>query len=243
MNQFSPQEESSVILAQLQDPHIQRMIHIIRDAELPPNPVNFESPFFQKLFKNRNRLEGNHEILHRKYFDQTVEVTSKQIVLSDNIVDDIIRRLNNNPMQRQPGSSKKLIEPRKKSNAHYLAPKVQSYVDNCQTCIWTKPCQNSCIRQQLERNYDPCEDTEDIIEIDLLGERLNSEGYSYKLTVCDVFSRYIFAVPLRKPDTISIVRALLQIFLDKGTAFTSQLMTELVQASRIKIDHATLKHA
>ena len=46
LNQVSPQKESSVYLAQLKDPNFQRLIHIIREVELPPNHVNFESKIF-----------------------------------------------------------------------------------------------------------------------------------------------------------------------------------------------------
>ena len=78
-------------------------------------------------------------------------------------------------------------------------------------CIRTKPCKNSCMHPPLERIHDPCDDPEDIVEIDLVGELPNS-NYSYVLTDCDVFSRYLLAVPLRKPDITSVVCALLQVF-------------------------------
>ena len=88
------------------------------------------------------------------------------------------------------------------------------------------------------------------MEIDVVGKLPNSNV----LTTCDVFSRDPFAVPLRKPDTTSIVRALMQIYAkhayvpeniitDKETALTSTLVTELLRISDTKVDHATLKHA
>ena len=92
------------------------------------------------------------------------------------------------------------------------------------------------------------------MEIDLVGRLPNSNAYSCVLTAYDVFSSYLFAVPLRKPDTTSVVRALLQIVTQyacvtkhiitiKRNAFTSQLMTELMKASGIRLDHANFKHA
>ena len=92
------------------------------------------------------------------------------------------------------------------------------------------------------------------MEINLVGELPKPNGYSYVLTACDVLPRYLFPVPLRKLDTTSVVRALLHIFIqhtyiskhiitEKGTAFTSQLMIELMQASDTKVDDAILKHA
>ena len=71
------------------------------------------------------------------------------------------------------------------------------------------------------------------MEIILVVELPTSHDYSYELKTCDAFSQYSFAVPLRKPDTTSVVHALLQIYAqhaylykhilgDEGTAFTSQ---------------------
>ena len=106
----------------------------------------------------------------------------------------------------------------------------------------------------LEPIYDPCNGPEDVLEIDLVGELPRSNGYSHTLTACDYFSRYLFAIPIRKPDTKSVVDALLDIFTkhayvpkhiitDKGSAFTSQVITELMDKAGIKVSHATTKHA
>ena len=106
----------------------------------------------------------------------------------------------------------------------------------------------------LEPIYDLCNGPEDVLEIDLVGELLRSNGYSHTLTACDYFSRYLFAIPIRKPDTKSVVDALLDIFTkhayvpkhiitDKGSAFTSQVITELMDKAGIKVSHATTKHA
>ena len=81
MNQHSPQEEPSVFLGKLKDLDIQRMIHLIRDGKFPPNYGNFANKFLQKLFKNRNRLEVNHNVPYWKFFEHTGKVTSKQIVV------------------------------------------------------------------------------------------------------------------------------------------------------------------
>ena len=110
-----------------------------------------------------------------------------------------------------PWVFKMLTELRKRFYTPKLAPKIQSFVNNCQMCIRTKPCQNSCIRPPLEWIYVPYDGPEDIMEIELLRKLLNSNGYSYVLMACDVLSRYLSAVPLRKPNTTSVVPALLQI--------------------------------
>ena len=110
LNQISPLEEFTVFLAHLKDLDSQRMIQDIREGQLSSNFVNFES----RLWKNRNRLENIHDVLRGKYFDHIGEVTSKQIVESDNVVDNMIRALHDYSMQRQHGSSKMLQQLRKR---------------------------------------------------------------------------------------------------------------------------------
>ena len=116
-------------------------------------------------------------------------------------------------MQGHIGSSNTLKDFHKSFYAPNFAPKIQSYGDNCQSCIRTTyPCQKICIRPPLERIYDPCDGPEHIMEIDLVNKLPNSNEYSYVLMVGDIFSRYLLAVPLRKPENTYIVRSLLQIF-------------------------------
>ena len=92
------------------------------------------------------------------------------------------------------------------------------------------------------------------MEIDLVGELPNSNGYRYILTACDVFTRYLFAVPLRTVDSQAIIKALTGIFTqhayvpkriltDKGSVFTSETFKDLTKSAGIIINHATLQHA
>ena len=153
-------------------------------------------------------------------------------------------------MQGDPGASKTLGELRKRHYASNLAEKVQEFVNNCQDCIKVKQV------KPLPREpiYDPCNDPEDVLEIDLFDELPRSNGYSHILTACDYFSRYLFAVSIQKPDTKSVVGALLEIFTKranvpkqtityKGSTFTSQVIAELMNKAGIKVSHATVKHA
>ena len=92
------------------------------------------------------------------------------------------------------------------------------------------------------------------MEVDIVGPLPASNGYTHILTAIDVFSRYLFAVPLRKPDTPSVVNALLSVFAkhayvpthiltDKGSVFTAELFQQLTKAIGFEISHATVKHA
>ena len=82
---------------------IQRMIKILNEETLPPNNINFCSEFFQKLNKHKKRLEVNNYTLYRKYFDNTGKITHKQVVVMDEIMEQMIKELHNDPLQGHPG--------------------------------------------------------------------------------------------------------------------------------------------
>ena len=115
LNHVIPQGDSSLFLAQLKEPDIQRTTNTIGDGELPPNHVDFESFFFQKLINNTNQLEVNRNVLYRNYFQHKGKATSQQIFVLDNIVYEIIRKLHDNLMQGHSGSIKMSKKLRKRS--------------------------------------------------------------------------------------------------------------------------------
>ena len=117
----------------------------------------------------------------------------------------------------------------------------------------SKSTNESKIRPPLQKIYDPCNGPTDLMEVDIVGPLPASNGFTHILTAIDVFSRYLFAVPLRKPNTPSVVNALLSVFAkhayvpthiltDKGSVFTAELFQQLTKAIGIEISHATAKH-
>ena len=135
-------------------------------------------------------------------------------------------------MQGHPGVSKMLVELRKRFFVPSLTVHVQNYVSNCTKCIKAKPANVRNLTPPLQKIYDPCNGPQDVLEIDIVGEFPNSNGYTHVLTPREYFSKYLFAIPIRKRDTKSVVQALMQIFTqnayvpktiitDKGKAFTS----------------------
>ena len=118
----------------------------------------------------------------------------------------------------------------------------------------SKSTNESNLLPPLQKIYDPCNGPTDLLEIDIVGPLPASNGFTHILTAIDVFSRYMFAVPLRKPDTKSVINALLSVFAkhayvpthiitDKGSVFTAELFEQLTKTAGIEISHATIKHA
>ena len=88
----------------------------------------------------------------------------------------------------------------------------------------------------------------------MVGELPPSNGFTHVLTACDYFSIYFFAIHIRKPDTKSVVEALMQIstqrsyvpntiLIEKGSTITYQLFSTLMESDGIKLEYATVKHA
>ena len=123
-----------------------------------------------------------------------------------------IRALHNSPVQGHPGSKKMLHELRKRYYSPSLAIEIQKILDGSETCMKSKNVKESQLRPPLQKIYDQCDGPEDMLEIDIVGPLPASNGFTHIRTAVDVFSRYLFAVPLKRPDTHSVVKRLPSIF-------------------------------
>ena len=92
-----------------------------------------------------------------------------------------------------------------------------------------------------------------IFLVDLVGKLKPSQGYTHILTAMDVFSRYLFAIPIRNASAETVAGHLFHLFMqhsylpptilcDLGTVFTSKMMLELCSLLEINLKFATVKH-
>ena len=91
-----------------------------------------------------------------------------------------------------------------------------------------------------------------MMQIDLVGP-VQSPVYKYVLSGIDVFSKYLFAVPLTSAHAGTVAKALVSIVFqhsyiptkilsDLGTSFVAELIHELSKLLEIQLEHASLKH-
>ena len=122
----------------------------------------------------------------------------------------------------------------------------------CLTCMQLKRANEQHQRPILQPVYSEQSFLGDMMQIDLIGP-LQSPIYKYALTGIDVFSKYLFAVPLTNASANTVARELVKFFFnhryipttivsDLGTTFLSSLMNELCSLLEIRLKHATLKH-
>ena len=139
-----------------------------------------------------------------------------------------------------------LHELRARDYSPNTAEKVPHFVDKHQMCPQTEPGHDKILRPPSEQIFDPCNGLEDILEVDLFGERLGSNIDTHIINATIVFSRYLFANTIRRPDTASRVKVIQtistqyaykprQILTYDSSAFTSKLLTQLIETTGIKI--------
>ena len=74
VNQVCPQRDPQRIQDPLSNQGVQKVVRVLVNNEPLPNHVNFASSFFQKLVKNRKRLEVVNKVLYKNFSDNTVRV-------------------------------------------------------------------------------------------------------------------------------------------------------------------------
>ena len=91
------------------------------------------------------------------------------------------------------------------------------------------------------------------MQIDLVGPFTPSNGFTQAMTAIDVFTKYLFAAPLRRVTSQAVTHVPTQIFLkhtyipkilltDEGSQFTSKLMKDVTTLLDVELGHATVKH-
>ena len=127
-----------------------------------------------------------------------------------------------------------------------------STIQNCLQCLQLKRVPSKKLKTPLQALSSLKSYPGEMLQIDIVGP-LKSPLYHYVLTGIDVFSKYLFAVPLTNARSETVARELAAIFFrhtylpktllsDLGTTFVSELMHELTKILEIKLEHATLKH-
>ena len=127
-----------------------------------------------------------------------------------------------------------------------------SFIKNCLTCLQLSRVPKSHITPKLQPVSSLQSYPGDMLQIDLVGPRKSSQ-YKYVLSGIDVFTKYLFAVPLTNGYADTVARELVKMFFqhsyipqtilsDLGTNFTSELMSELAILLEVKLKHASLKH-
>ena len=236
---------------QLKDDDIRTVISWI-EGHAQPNPI-YLSITQKKYLKQLPRLHVTNGILYRKFFDQTGKASHDQLCLPLHLQKEVLFRIHNSRWRGHIGINRTIAEFRQRFYFPNFTEVLTDYIRNCLTCLTSKPAKQAVLRPSLQPVVSEQNFPADMMQIDLVG-KMKSSPFTYILTAMDVFSKYLFAIPLTKGESENVAKALVGIFLrhsyipqklvsDLGTAFTSSLMEHLARMMEIKLEHATLKHA
>ena len=244
-----------MIAEQGRDPEIMQIKQWIVNQQIPD--TRYASTNIRKYLRQISRLTIRDNLLKRRYHDHTGKVTHHQICIPSHLVPELLVRLHNTATQGHPGMRQTIEECRRAFYFPGYQEIIEDYVRNCVSCLQVKRTADKNITPPLQPITATTSFPGDILEIDLVGKFDKTAGptpYCHILTGIDVFSQYLFAIPMKRVSAIEVAKTLVQLFLqhayiprkiltDKGTAFGGRLIKELAKLLNIEIEHATTKHA
>lgn len=164
------------------------------------------------------------------------------MVLPHDLVLKVLEIYHDSPMGGHGGIQDTLD----KIKEHFYCPKlatlVYEYVKSCDFCQKRKMTQDAT-KSNITAFRMPSEPFE-VWEIDLYG-RLppTSDGDSYIFTAVDLFSKYLFATPIRNKDALTVSNALFKLFTyfgvcntlisDQGSEFIAEITRELCKSLHV----------
>ena len=206
----------------------------------------------RKYRKQFNRLVVENDILYRLFYDDCAKVKYKRFCVPKTLWREVVFRLHNSKAAGHFGIVKTVEEFRKRFSFPNFTKFSISSLKNCLTCLQLKRVPSKFLKTPLQPvsylNSYPGE----TLQIDLVGP-LTSPVHRYVLTAFDVFTKYLFTVPLTNVRADTIARELPSIFFrhsylprtilsDLGTSFVSEILHELSKLLEIQLEHASLKH-
>ena len=238
---------------QRKDKKLYQVMGWICNKKIPD--VKYESSELRALAKQLSNLFITQDgVLLRKFHRHNGRDYDTQIVIPQHLRGEILHRLHNPKTEGHRGVRKTIEECRSRFYWPNYQEDIEAYIANCLTCIQLKPTPEQNIRPPLRGITHETSFPGDMMQIDLIGPFKPSAGYTQVMTAIDVFTKYLFAVPLRKVTARAMTDALTVIFLrhayipkilltDKGSQLTSKLMKEMTTLFDIELRHATTKHA
>ena len=208
---------------------------------------------YKHYLQNIPRIEIRQDVLTRRYFNVTGTISHYQILLPKQLLDEFLHALHGHNANH-PGITKMIQEARQKYYYPCIAKYIRTWVTKCQMCIQNKRNNNDLLQTELLNCPDWDLGPEDVLQMDILPNLPPSGGYDNIITAIDVFSRYLFAYPVRRITAPAVAKIIMDILCkhtylpttiitDMGTQFNSQVTKEVAAVVNIELKHAMTKHA
>ena len=235
---------------QQKDANIKLVLHWMETH--PPDPSPYLSSELRKYLKHFNRPENYQGVLYRKFFDDTGKTITRQYVVPAHLRTELLYRVHNSKTAGHIGITKTAQIFRQQFYFPNFVEFLANYIKNCSSFLQVKPVKHA---NAFVPSCGPA-----------FPRRLASSRYCWEiarfrwlysyfhiLTAKDVFSKYLFAIPLRNASAPNVAKQLFHLFMrtsyipktvlsDMRTAFTAKVMTELSKLLEITMQYATVKH-
>ena len=167
-----------------------------------------------------------------------------QVVVPTTLRAFILRRYHGLPISGHLGINKVYRQIKRNYWWPNLKSDLQRWIGACATCVKRKATRNLHVAElgRTTRAQNPWE----TIAVDIVSpSKKSSEGYTKILTVLDVFSRWVLAIPLRKADAHEIGEALFKhvfcqfgkprtVLSDQGSEFVNKALEHLYEKWNIE---------
>ena len=211
MDNFPELETSVAILEREQqnDALLSKVTTWLTEGTEPLHNI-YSSGEEQKYRKQLPRLTIDNGILKRNYYDHDGTILHKQVCVPKHMLKEILYRIHNSLTGGYLGITRTIAEFRRRFYCPNYIEQIASYIRNCSTCLQLKLVQPSRLKPPLSELSSKTSFPGDIMQIDIQGA-FPSSPYKYVLTAIDVFSKYLFAVPLTTISAPSVAAALASI--------------------------------
>ena len=214
--------------------------------------ITYASFELKKYHKHLSRLHLQKGVVTRQFFDDVGKISHYQVCIPKHLRQEVIYRIHNSPTGGHLGIVRTAQEFRERfyfpGFTEFLADyiKIVSHVRHWNELTRSKknpPLQPISSEQLFPR---------DMMQIDLVGP-FQSRICNYALSGIDVFSKYLFAVPLTSAHAGNVAKALVSLFFQRShipttllsdfrTSFVAKLQDRLTDLLEIQLQHASLKH-
>ena len=179
----------------------------------PPDPSPYLSLELRKYLKHFNRLENYQGVLYRKFFDDTGKTVTRQYVVPAHLRTELLYRVHNSKTAGHIGITKTAQIFRQKFYFQNFVEFLTNYIKNCSSCLQVKPVKHAALKPPLLSLAVDQHFPGDLLQVDIVWKLPDSGGFTHILTAKDVFSNYLFAIPLRNASAPNVAKQLFHLFL------------------------------
>ncbi|CAC5421764.1 unnamed protein product [Mytilus coruscus] len=150
--------------------------------------------------------------------ERTRNMSEFQLVIPKQFISQILKIAHHSPLGGHSGIQNTLDSIRERYNAR-MGKIISEYVQSCHECQ-SRKVSNLNTKAKIVAYPTPSEPFQ-VWQMDIFGTLVSSNNAdTYVFTAVDAFSNFLFAVPLRNNDAISVSQAIFNFFCNFGVCST-----------------------